>query len=109
MTTTTSVDQVLTALGLGALAILFATDRVMTKGQHTRRVADLTAHHNRELATQAGILAEMRESRDYYRQARLEERARADAATDRLAESVEVAKASLQALQALDEAARSVT
>lgn len=85
ITTTTSVDNMLTTLGLGGLAILFATDRILTKGQHTRRTADLEAHHQRELAEKDSRLAAVDESRREWKQAALTERERADKATEGMA------------------------
>lgn len=98
----------LNAGGLSALVILFATDRIMTKGQHERRVADsqkahdaivenlqtahaaalaeLTAHYVTLSGVKDAAYAELKESRDYYRAARLEEKDRADKVTTQLAE-----------------------
>jgi hypothetical protein len=77
---------IVNGLGLGALAILFAGDRILTRGQHERRVADIVKGHDAVLAEKATQLADMRESRNYYRDARLEERGRADEVTGKLAE-----------------------
>lgn len=109
LTATLPAGAVVNALGLGALAILFATDRVSTKGQVTRGKAEVKAAHDAEVAnlkaaqereltelnahfaTLSGVkdaaYADMKASRDYYRTARLEERDRADKVTDQLAES----------------------
>lgn len=81
ITTSTSVDSVLTTLGLGALAVLFATNRILTRGQHLDRIADLKEHHARELAAAADRLEATDESRKEWRSAAHDERARADAAT----------------------------
>jgi hypothetical protein len=69
-------------------------------------LAGAVEHHTHLIAEKDARYAELKESRDYYRKARLEERDRADAATVQLLDSVEVAKASMQALTALDEAAK---
>lgn len=66
-------------------------------------------HHSNLIAEKDARYAELKDSRDYYRKARIEERDRADAATEQLLDSVEVAKASMQALTALDEAAKDAT
>lgn len=116
ITTTTSVDSIVSTLGLGALAMLFATNRIWTIGQVNARIADLKEHQGRELA-QAKLsydamvaekdarYAEMRESRDYYRGARLEEKGRVERLTDQLFESNETARAAVHALTALSEVA----
>lgn len=66
------------------LIILFATDRILTKGQHLRRVADIVGNHDKLIAEKEARLQDMRESRDYYREARMVERDRADAVTEKL-------------------------
>lgn len=113
--------------GLVLLAYLFFTGKIITSKQHeTRvsdiakafdgRVADLIANHERELAQKdSSYLAmesqkdesysEMKESRDYYRASRLEEKSRADRATEQLVESNEIARAATHALTALSEVA----
>ena len=91
-TTTASVDSLLTTLGLGTLALLFARDLILTKGQHLRRVqdlvaahelriADLLAHHARELVEKENRIADISESRDGWKEAARLERERADKAT----------------------------
>jgi len=102
-------------LGLGTLAMLFATDRVLTKGQHTRAlarveaahdkltdaltkgqgaaVAELIKHHEELGKAKDALYGEMTKSRDYYRDARLIEQDRANAVTDQLGEvALEVGK-----------------
>lgn len=81
LTTTTSVESMLSTLGLGALAVLFATNRIITKGQHESRVADLKEHHARELAAADKRLEATDESRREWRAAAGSERERADTAT----------------------------
>lgn len=103
ITTTTSVETLFTTLGLGSLAILFATDRILTKGQHLRqiqalvkaqdervadmveaheqRIADLSAHHTRELVEKDSRIADVIESRDGWKEAARLERERADKVT----------------------------
>lgn len=108
---------VVNGLGLLSLAALFASDRILTKGQHTRRVADIEAAHAKELEARdeyhAAIVtlkdeayAELKTSRDYYREARIEERNRADKVTDQLAEVAELARLSTHLLASFDEAAK---
>lgn len=79
------------------------------KAAAAQALAGVVAHHAELVAEKDARYAELKESRDYYRTARIEERDRADMATEQLLESVEVAKASMQALTALDEAAKDVT
>lgn len=116
ISTTTTIDSIFSTLGLGALAVLFATNRILTRGQHETRIADLKAHHERELKQKdatynamkeadATAYSEMRASRDYYRGARFEEKARADRATEQLLETNEIARAATHALTALSEVA----
>lgn len=92
ITTTASVDSLLTTFGLGALAFLFARDLILTKGQHLRRVhdivaahelriTDLLAHHVRELAEKDSRLTDLGDSRDGWKEAARLERERADKAT----------------------------
>lgn len=115
-TTNSTPSDIFTTLGVGTLAVLFSTNRILTLGQHNARISDLKGHHARELAqakdayeamvdADARAYAEMKESRDYYRGARLEEKGRADRATDQLLESNEIARAATHALTALSEVA----
>lgn len=102
VTTSTSVDSVFTTLGVGTLAFLFARDLILTRGQHTRRTADLASHHVRELAEKDLRIADIRESRNGYKEAARIERDRADRATDSVREIAETTKAVLRVLQSLD-------
>lgn len=77
---TASVDSLLTALGLTGLAFLFATDRIITKAQHVRRVQDLIDHHARELAEKDDRIAQGVVSENYWKEAARIERERADKA-----------------------------
>lgn len=105
MATNIPASTAINGFGLGVLAILFATDRILTKGQHTRRVADIEKGHTLVLAEKDRAYSEMRESRDYYRQARIEERDRAETVTEKLAEVVaENSKTTLRFAEAIQEA-----
>lgn len=121
------VESIVKNGGLVLLAYLFFTGRIITEKQHLARVADalnainariedLIANHARELAQKDvtygamvtekdSAYSEMKESRDYYRGARLEEKDRADRATEQLLESSEIARTATHALVALGEAA----
>ena len=93
--TQTSPAQVFTSLGAGTIVVLFVTDRLLTKGQHERRIKDLNTQHDNEiknlnhfheleLAEKDHRTQDFKESRDYYREAMETERARADSSTDQL-------------------------
>lgn len=103
-TATASVDSLLPALGLGALAILFARDMIMTKGQHLRRVQDLIDHHKREQTEKDFRAADLRESRDGWKEAARIERERADKATASVGDMADVMESILHVLQSLDRA-----
>lgn len=117
--------------GLLALAGLFASDRILTKGQHERRMADrkesydlltkaltdshsaaiaeLAKHHAVVLAEKEARYTELEKSRDYYRDGRIEERDRADKVTDQLAAGFnEFGQLTTHLLQSFDEAAKDV-
>lgn len=103
-TATASVDSLVTALGLGSLAILFATDRIITKGQHARRVEDLVSHHNRERTDKDGRITDIRSSRESWKEAARVERERADKATDSVGEMAVALAGVLHVLKSLDRA-----
>lgn len=81
VTTTTTVDSLFTTLGIGTLAFLFARDLIITKGQHLRRIQDIVNHHDREREEKDARAADLRESRDGWKEAARVERERADKAT----------------------------
>lgn len=117
--------------GLVLLAWLFFTGKIITSKQHDLRVADvekafdgrtadLIENHARELAQKDATYdavvgangraySEMKESRDYYRGARLEEKNRADRATEQLIETNEIARAATHALVALSDQAAALS
>lgn len=111
--TQTNFASVVSGLGLGSLAIMFATDRILTKGQHDRRILDLKKTHEREvtdlekhhkaemtnlksyhaaeIAEKEHQRSEMKESRNYYRDAYNLERASKDELSSKFSEvSVEL-------------------
>lgn len=104
ITTTTSVEDILTTLGLGGLALLFSQDRIITRGQHLRRTADLEKFHARELAEKDARIADIRDSRDAYKEAARVERERADKATDAVGEMAPAMESVLHVLVSLDRA-----
>lgn len=104
LTSTASVDSLLTTLGIGTLALLFARDLILTRGQHLRRVADLTAHHDRERVEKDGRIDDIRDSRDSWKEAARVERERADKATDSVGEMADTLKGILHVFESLDHA-----
>jgi len=122
---------VLNAVGVGAFVVAILSDRLMTKGQHLRRVTDITDAHKLAIAEltrandQARIeltrhyedlaaekdraYAELKESRNGYKEATQTERARADKVTDQLAQVVELAELTNHLLGSFNEAAKGVT
>jgi hypothetical protein len=74
VTTTLGAGELFTTLGVGTLAVLFATDRILTRGQAERRTADLKEHHARELAEKDARLADAHSSRDGWKDVALQER-----------------------------------
>lgn len=104
ITSSTSIDSLLTTLGVGTLALLFARDLIITKGQHMRRVQDLVAHHEREQLEKDARAADLRESRDGWKEAARIERERADKATASVGDMADVMGDILHVLQSLDRA-----
>lgn len=76
------------------------------EAHHTAIVAALVAHHADEMRAKNERIAELSAARGDERRARIEERARAEKATDQLAEGVKVQNLVLHALDSLNEAAR---
>lgn len=100
----TSVDQLLNTFGLGALAVLFATNRIITKGQHEARIADLKAFHARELEAADKRLEATDESRKEWKAAASAERDRADVATAKANElGTELGGLAVNLLASIDE------
>jgi hypothetical protein len=129
--TSTSVDSLLTTGGGLTLAALFATNRILTRGQHLDRVGDLrkaherevtimTQNHARELAEKDAAHTRERDSWDqrYAEQkealanqtaATALERERADRATDSLGRVAEALETTTHVLESLDEVAKGAT
>jgi hypothetical protein len=127
-TSTTPAGAAISAVGVGAFVIAILSDRLMTMGQHKRRVADITtahdlvvtnlkdahaaaiaelvAHHDALAVVKATAYDELKQSRDYYREARLVEIERANKVTEQLAEVAELAKLTNHLLGSLDEVAK---
>lgn len=116
LTTTTSGDGLFTTLGLGTFLVLFATNRILTIGQHRGRVADIVAHHQREMAAKDAAhtrelaekdarIAEKDASREGWRDVALKERELRDTATNGVASAATAALVDVKhVLESLDEA-----
>jgi hypothetical protein len=74
------------------------------KSQHAEAITALTTYHSGVLEEKDARYAELKESRDYYRTARIEERDRADKATEQLMEVTELTKLTVRTIQSLGEA-----
>lgn len=131
ITTTTSVEGIVGAAGGVTLAVLFATDRIKTRGQanrelaardtahakleealraqHAALVAALAAAHVDQLAARDDRIVELKQSLAKTDEARTVERDRADRATAMLGEAVEVVRVSNHLLESLGEAAKDGT
>lgn len=105
ITTTTDGNSVFTTLGLGVLAVLFASNRILTIGQHRSRVADLVEHHAREIAEKDARIADISAARDGWKDVALKERELRDAATNGVAAAATAAIVDVKhVLESLDEA-----
>ena len=112
-----SVEGLMQAGGLITLAMLFATGRIITLGQHESRILDLKAHHEKEMSILAeghklllsekeARYRETEEQRDQYREAAEIQKERADKLTDQVSEVGELAKVSAHLITALGEAVK---
>lgn len=117
ITTTTSPDGWINTLGVATLAILFATNRILTRGQHADRVADLIAgyekllaekdaNHARELAAAAEHTERVDESRIEWKEAERISRDRAETATASVATMASSLDGIRHVLDALHEVAK---
>lgn len=124
-----TVQGTLNITGLVLLVILFSRDLILTKGQHLRRIEDLEkghgvllaeiarAHEAEIAAMQARFddvvrqmterYAEMKESRDYYREARITVQEKNGVLVDQLVESNGALQVAARAFGAFEAAAAS--
>lgn len=79
------------------------------KSAHAAETAELVRHHAELADEKDARYGELKESRDYYRDARIVERDRADKVTDSLAEALELARLNAHLLESLDETAKDGT
>lgn len=101
---TTTLDSVLSTVGVATLAVLFATNRILTRGQHADRIADLVAHHAREIAAFESRLAEARERAEGWKEVAIEERKMRMKREDRDDEIAQTMGNVLHVLEGLDKA-----
>lgn len=101
---TFSFDKLLSTLGLGVLAFLFAKDMILTKAQHLRRVEDLVGHHNRELVERNKHEDELRATVAEYKEAERIQRERADKIAAGFGDVDDTLKRVLHVLESLDRA-----
>jgi hypothetical protein len=106
VTASTSVTDLLSASGLVAFVALFTTNRILTIGQHKTRVADLEKYYEGRLKEKDDRYVELKESRNYWREAHNDQRARAEKAEDGVREFAdEYAKLSNHLLGSIEQAA----
>lgn len=105
---TLSVSDVISGSGLALIVGLFATRKILTIGDHRSRIADQEKYYEARLAEKDSRFDEMRDSRDYWRDAHNEQRTRAEKAEDGVREFAdEYAKLSNHLLGSIEQAAGS--
>lgn len=104
ISTTTSVDSILTTLGLGALAFLFARDLILTRGAHLRRVQDLVAFHERMQEEKDARIVDYKETISNLQEVVQVETDRANKATEAVGAVVEILREMRHILESLDKA-----
>lgn len=103
---TLSVSDVISGSGLALIVGLFATRKILTIADHRSRISDLERFHTAQLAEKDSRFDEMRDSRDYWRDAHNEQRTRAEKAEDGVREFAdEYAKLSNHLLGSIEQAA----
>jgi hypothetical protein len=114
---TLSVSDIIQGSGLATIVILFATRRILTIADHRSRVEDLEKYYEGRLtekddrystmvAAKDERYVELKESRDYWREAHNEQRTGREKAEDGLREFAdEYAKLSNHLLGSIEEAA----
>jgi hypothetical protein len=125
---TISAQSILQLLGGGILILLFATNRILTRGQHLDRIADLQKHHAAEmvaaeerrkgdvaaaeakytlmLSEKDARYSEQKEQLVYWQNTAERHDVRANKATEQLVEMNELAKLSVHAFASFEEAAK---
>jgi hypothetical protein len=103
---TLSVSDVISGSGLALIVGLFATRKILTIADHRARVADLEKFYEARLTEKDVRYDELKESRDYWREAHNDQRTRAEKAEDGVREFAdEYAKLSNHLLGSIEQAA----
>jgi hypothetical protein len=103
---TLSVSDIISGSGLALIVGLFATRKILTIADHRARVADLEKFYEARLVEKDSRFDEMRDSRDYWREAHNDQRNRAEKAEDGVREFAdEYAKLSNHLLGSIEQAA----
>ena len=102
---TLSVSDIIQGSGLALIVALFATRRILTIGDHRARVEDLEKYHAAVLKEKDNRYAEMRESRDSWKETAGEERRGREKAEEGVRElGIELGGLTTHLLGSLDEA-----
>lgn len=96
-------------IGLGAIAVLFATNRILTIGQHRSRVADIKEFNAALVAEKDRQIQAQTIRGDYYRDAYNQERETSEKLMDGLLEAQGTAALTSEALDRLTRAAEEAT
>lgn len=103
---TLSISDIISGSGLALIVGLFATRKILTIADHRARIADQEKYYEARLAEKEARFDEMRDSRNYWRDAHNEQRARAEKAEDGVREFAdEYAKLSNHLLGSIEQAA----
>jgi hypothetical protein len=103
---TLSVSDVISGSGLALIVGLFATRKILTIADHRARVADLEKFYEARLTEKDVRYDELKQSRDYWREAHNDQRTRAEKAEDGVREFAdEYAKLSNHLLGSIEQAA----
>ncbi len=101
-----SVSDIIQGSGLALIVVLFATRRILTIADHRSRIADLEKYQAAVLKEKDDRYAEMRESRDAWKETAGTERAGREKAEDGVREFAdEYAKLSNHLLGSIEQAA----
>ncbi len=102
---TLSVSDIIQGSGLALIVILFATRRILTIADHRSRVEDQAKYHALILKEKDARYAEMRESRDAWKETAGEERRGREKAEEGVRElGIELGGLTTHLLGSLDEA-----
>lgn|GEM_PF-6489684 len=102
---TLSVSDIVQGSGLAFIVVLFATRRILTIADHRSRIDDQDRYHAAILKEKDDRYAEMRESRDAWKETAAEERRGRERAEDGVRElGIELGGLTTHLLGSLDEA-----